>query len=318
MSTDFFQVGRLHVLVYCCRLTGWPVIHQWFHDPTTQEVSAAITKAFADLGVPTRIRSDGGPQFDAHVFREMLKKWAVAWGPSSPHYLQSNGHAEAAVKAAKELVLKEAASGDLVTDHFRQALLELRNTPRAGDKSPAEMLFGAPLRSIIPAHRSLFSPQWKSITEGRERQTEIDARIKSHYDTTARELKELHIGTAVRIQDPSTKRWPHVGTIVGIGRAGGRPRSYRVRFASGRHLWRNRRHLRPMRAASSAEGRRCETTAPDQTAATMPTEDPPTQFNGAADRPRRSEKSKRIPVKYVDFDMSRNSTFMYPRAKRVR
>ena len=81
------------------------------------------------------------------------------WGPSSAHYPQSNGHAEAAVKAAKNLVIKEAAAGDLNTDVFRQALLEFRNTPRAVGKSPAEMLFGHQLRSIVPAHWSSFAPR---------------------------------------------------------------------------------------------------------------------------------------------------------------
>ena len=35
VSADLFQVGRLHVLVYCCRLIAWPVIHQWFHHPSS-------------------------------------------------------------------------------------------------------------------------------------------------------------------------------------------------------------------------------------------------------------------------------------------
>jgi hypothetical protein len=28
------QSGRLHVLVYADRLSGWPVIHRWMRDPT--------------------------------------------------------------------------------------------------------------------------------------------------------------------------------------------------------------------------------------------------------------------------------------------
>jgi hypothetical protein len=158
-SADLYEVGRLHVLVYCCRFTGFPVLFQWFHDPTAREVMDAVTKVFADMGMPTRLRLDGGPQFKAHAFQEMLKKWGVVWGPSSAHYPKSNGHAEAAVIAAKDLVIKEAAAGDLNSDTFRQALLEFRNTPRACGKSPAEMLFGHQLRSIVPAHWSAFDPR---------------------------------------------------------------------------------------------------------------------------------------------------------------
>ena len=84
----------------------------------------------------------------------------MIWGPSSAHYPQANGHAEAAVKAVyKDLVIKEAASGDLATDKFRQALLEFHNTSCANGKSPAKIIFCNPLRSIVPTHRSVYALQ---------------------------------------------------------------------------------------------------------------------------------------------------------------
>ena len=65
---------------------------------------------FVELGVPMRFRSDNGPQFDAGVFQETLQRWGVAWRNSTPHYPQSNGHAEA-VKEVEELVAKTALDG---------------------------------------------------------------------------------------------------------------------------------------------------------------------------------------------------------------
>ncbi len=311
VSTDLYEVGRLHVLVYCCRFSGWPIIHQWFHDPTAREVLDAVTQAFTDTGVPTRLRSDGGPQFKAHVFQEMLKKWNVVWGPSSAHYPQSNGHAEAAVKAAKDLVIKEAAAGDLKIDTFRQALLELRNTPRACGQSPSELLFGHQLRSIIPAHWSSFAPQWNNVTQARHRQVEIDAAVKNKYDESARGLPPLHVGTKVRIQDHATKLWSHNGEIVRVGAKSGRPRSYLMRFANGRLLWRNRRHIKPMRAVSSGEEKGNSVAVSSKT--TNKPMDPSLQpcsttrpVESAARRPRRSEESKRTPARFNDFVVSRS------------
>lgn len=104
VSTDLFQSGQLHVLVYADRLSGWPVIHRWRHDPSAREVVQAVIENFVDLGVPVRLRSDGGPQFDSAVFQSALKRWGVLWSNSTPYYPQSNGHAEAAVSAMKELV----------------------------------------------------------------------------------------------------------------------------------------------------------------------------------------------------------------------
>jgi transposase InsO family protein len=68
--------------------------------------------------VPMRLRSDNGTQFEAGLFQAALKCWIVVWGNSTPHYSQSNGHAEAAVKTVKELVLKLAPSGDLSSEEF--------------------------------------------------------------------------------------------------------------------------------------------------------------------------------------------------------
>ena len=164
------------------------------------------------------------------------------WGNSSPYYSQSNGHAEAAVDAIKRLVLKIAPGGDLTSDAFMQGLLEFRNTPRENGMSPAEMVFGSQLRSILPAHRTSFAPRWKDIMNARDRQQALDSGVKKRYDERARPLSPLTIGSHVRIQDPHSSLWDGAGQIVSIGKY----RSDRVKFASGSVLWRNRRHLHPL------------------------------------------------------------------------
>ena len=92
-----------------------------------------------------RFRSDNGPQFDAGLFRAAMERWGVARGPSTAHYSQSNGHAEVAVKAVRELVEKISPSEDLDSDVFRHGLLEFRNTPRENGLSPTQMVFGQQL-----------------------------------------------------------------------------------------------------------------------------------------------------------------------------
>ena len=70
---------------------------------------------------------------------------------SSPHYPQSNGHAEAAVKAMKSLLKKSSPSGHINSDEFQRGLLEWRNTPSSDGQSPAQILLGRQLRSDIPS-----------------------------------------------------------------------------------------------------------------------------------------------------------------------
>ena len=159
VSADLFQAGNLHVLVYADRLSGWTVIYQWNHSPTARETVRAVVSDFVNLGVPVWFRSDGGPQFAAKEFCDALHRWGVEWPPSSPGYPRSNGHAEASVKAVKGLVIKCAATGDLNNEEFLRGLLELRNTPDASGFSPAEIVFGHQLRSILPVHRSSFHPR---------------------------------------------------------------------------------------------------------------------------------------------------------------
>lgn len=114
---------------------------------------------FVELGVPMRIRSDNGPQFDAGMLQAALRRWSVVRGNLTPYYLRSNGHAEAAVKAVKALGTKLAPSSDLWSDEFLTGLLEFWNTPQEGGQSSAQIDFGHPPRSIIPANRSSYASQ---------------------------------------------------------------------------------------------------------------------------------------------------------------
>jgi transposase InsO family protein len=165
VSADLFQSGQLHVLVNADRLSGWPVVHRWRRDPTAWEVLHAVIDNFAELGVPMRFRSDNGPQFDAGVFRSAMDRWGVAVSNSTPNYSQSNGHAEAAVKAVKELVEKISPSGDLDTEEFKQGLLEFRNTPGRMDYRPlkwcSDTSFARSSRLIVRPTRRVGNPSWR-------------------------------------------------------------------------------------------------------------------------------------------------------------
>ena len=50
----------------------------------------------------------------------------------------------------KKLITTTTVQGDLDDENLR-GLLQYRNTPRAGGLSPAQILFGHPLPSVVPA-----------------------------------------------------------------------------------------------------------------------------------------------------------------------
>jgi len=52
-------------------------------------------------------------------------------------------------------------SGSFDDDGFSKAILLFRNTPRSGGSSPAQLVFGRPVRDTLPAHRRSFAPEWQ-------------------------------------------------------------------------------------------------------------------------------------------------------------
>lgn len=120
---------------------------------------------FGMTGVPVILRTDGGPQFSSSTRRKFLERWEVRHEMSSPTYARANGHAEKAVKAVKKLILKTTTKGRLDDDAFERGLLELRNTQRADNRSPAQILFGHPLRTRVQTHHRAFAPEWQRAAD---------------------------------------------------------------------------------------------------------------------------------------------------------
>ena len=241
-SADLFSCQGWEYLVYVDRKTGWPCVAKIGRTASSTDVIHAIRGWFANVGVPRILTTDGGPQFSSRRFADFCSRWGVTHLSSSPHYPQSNGHAEAAVKAMKTLILKTTSNGDLNVDSFQRGLLEWHNTPRANGESPAQALFHRPLTSFVLAHHSTFAPEHQQHSDL------LDSRTAAHsdastakYDASAQPLPVLRIGLRVDLKDPRSKLWSSSGIIVALGRN----RDYLVKVPSGRTYWRNRRFLRP-------------------------------------------------------------------------
>ena len=123
-SADILSYAGRSYLVYVDRLSGFPALHLFSRgDTTSRQVIRALRENFVTLGVPVRLRTDGGPQFTSHDFKAFMRRWGVRHVLSSPHYPASNGHAEAAVKSLKSLVAKTTVAGNLDDESFDRGLL---------------------------------------------------------------------------------------------------------------------------------------------------------------------------------------------------
>ena len=188
--------------------------------------------------------SDGAPQFASSNLQRFLARWGVEHRITSPYNARANGHAEAAVKVVKKLIRTTTSNVSLDDDAFARGLLELRNTPREDGRSPAQVLFGHPIRSALPVHYRSFAPEWQQAAQECDIKADhLRSRSKIHHDKTSKPLSQLQIGDLVNVWDQSTNRWGLLGVITGVGSR----RDYLVKMGSGRTLWRNRRFLRSHR-----------------------------------------------------------------------
>jgi len=178
----------------------------------------------------------------------------------------------------KYLISKTTEDGNIDSDEYHAGLLEYRNTPGNAGLSPAEIVFGHSLRSLVPAHHSNFNNKWKDLSkEWDEKMNDYREKAEFNYNKGAKDLTPIKITTNVYIQDPETKRWNRKGMVVGIGKF----RNYLIKTTSGSLLWRNRRHLIP--------------TTNDE----VSREETENENEELSHQTRRSEREKKSPDRYV-------------------
>ena len=247
LSTDVFTCKGKKYLIVVDRFSSFP-----FCFPLTKETSEAVISKFEQLFMdlcftPESIRSDSGTCFVGQKFQAFCNEWGISHEPSSPHFKQSNGHAESNIRKVKKLL--EIHQG-VYSKEFRHGLNVLRSTPnvsistRNGAEGPSsvQLLYGRQTRlPSLPSLESCYQPiSWKSASEHKKETARLR---RQYYDNNARTLKELKVNQRVVVQDPLSKRWTHFGEILKIQDT---KRSYLVLCDSGKILDRNRRLIRPV------------------------------------------------------------------------
>ena len=295
VSADLFSHAGKSYLVYADRYTGWCEVHAFSGDTSARPTIRAFRKFFGQLGVPMRLRTDGGPPFSSHRFRDFLVTWKVKHDLSTPHFPRSNGHAEASVKAMKHLIIKCKPQGNLLEDdEFTKGVIELRNTPRIDGLSPAKILLGRPLRSLVPTIPSAFDPKWHDVAQRLDRRTKAQVKADKRYNEHAKSLPPIALGSHVALQHHATKRWDTTGTVVGVGKR----RDYLVKTPSGAVYWRNRVLLRPIPPPTPAAADASPPAAPPPAA--LASHGTPSHDLEDPSSPRRSARAIKKPLRFSD------------------
>ena len=231
LGTDLFEIGQKNFLIISDYHSRYPVVKQ-LESTTAKSVISVTKEVFSLLGVPREIMSDNGPQFQRE-YNDFCTQWGIDHITSSPRYPQSNGFIERQIRYIKPILKKCLNSGG----DINKAMLNVRATPLDGNlPSPAELMFGRAIPTALPSH----SDGTKSEVY-RDQLADMAAKQKGYADLHTRDQPPLIDGQQVRVLDKEKKLW-YPATVVSQSREN--DRSYVVETESGRHVRRNRVHLR--------------------------------------------------------------------------
>lgn len=228
LGTDLFELEGRSYLLIADYFSKYPVVI-----PMTKTTSEAVAdeteKILAMFGRPDNMFSDNGPQYVGQPFQDLMQRWGIQHVTSSPRYPQSNGFIERQVQIVKNTMKKCGKEA------YHIALMNLRATPLDSKlPSPAEILMGKPIATLLPSHRTPRS-------ENRDYKEQLEHRqekMKENYDARAGDIKQpLYPGQEVRIRNQQTRLW-EPGEII---RKAEEPRSYHVKPRKGNMIIRRNR-----------------------------------------------------------------------------
>ena len=234
VGADLFELNNVKYLLVVDYFSRFPEIIK-LSSTTAPSVVSALKSTFARFGIPQSLRSDNGPQFNSNEMASFASSYGFAHDTSSPHYSQSNGQVERAVRTVK-LLLKKA-------DDPYLALLNYRSTPLSWcGHSPAELLMGRRIRTTLPILPDQLEPTWSFLEDFRLSDKRYKQQMTSNYNQRyrTRPLPVFKDSSPVYIRTPGRRQTTGIVKYQTPS-----PRSYYVETPSG-GLRRNRQHLTPI------------------------------------------------------------------------
>ena len=132
--------------------------------------------------------------------------------------------AESSVKTSKRALMTATRSdGSPNWDMVARAFLQHRNTPiKDIGFSPAQLVFGHPIRDMIPVKKNSYKPSDVWVNCRQQRELALRHKVvkeKERWNAHTRSLPALDVGQHVFIQNQNgvgkkAKRWDRTGTVV--------------------------------------------------------------------------------------------------------
>ena len=244
---DYFKYKGCNYMVVVDRYSGWPIVQQ--SPDGSSGLVKCLREIFVTYGIADELSSDGGPEFTAEETQQLLSNWGVHHRLSSVALAHSNGRAELGVKTCKRMLMGNTGpDGEINLDKFQRGMLQYRITrDRDTGLSPAQMIFGRPIKDFIPILPGSYRPHNTWIETSRAREEAMRARNVRNAERLTEHtvrLQPLKVGDRVFIQNQTGNhplRWDRTGLVIEVNQFD----KYAVKVdGSGRVTLRNRTILR--------------------------------------------------------------------------
>merc|ERR1712112_184307 len=143
-SVDIMSIGKMDFLVCVDRVSQYMMLER-LPNKTGKACTKALKKWTTFLGIPTLLRSDGGPAFDCNLFSEFCKSLGIVHVLTSAYHALSNGQCERMVQEVRKFMEK---SGERDPELVMKVL---NNTERRGGLgTPMKIFMGQNVKGPMP------------------------------------------------------------------------------------------------------------------------------------------------------------------------
>ena len=200
--------GNTNILVLSDHFSRWrdalPI-----QNGTAEEIATTLEeKVFCYFGIPERIHTDQGAQFESKLLAELCALWGVAKSRTTPYHPQSNGVVERGNRdlgdMLRSLLLNRAEDDwDLLLPYIMRSIRASPHQTTA--ETPNYLMLGREVR--LPEHL-LYGPEAEDTYSREQYAVEVQKRLNTAHELLRKQ--QLNIRTEDRQEGPSFQ----VGQLV--------------------------------------------------------------------------------------------------------